>query len=167
MLNAETIIKTLALKQHPEGGWFIETYRSSEIIKKDSLPERFTGDRYFSTAIYFLLKENDISAFHRIKQDEIWHYHYGDSITIHTINKTGKYSKIRLGSNITNGETMQAVIPAGTLFAAEINSSKYNFSLAGCTVAPGFDFEDFEMPDRETLLKLYPEHKEVIIKLTT
>lgn len=166
MLKAETVIKKLGLKKHPEGGYFKETYRAGEKIPKDSLPERFSGDRNFSTAIYFLLKENDISIFHRIKQDELWHFYYGDPITIHTINEAGEYSNIILGHNIIKGETFQAVIPAGVYFGGEVNKSKFCFALAGCTVAPGFDFNDFEMPGREKLTKLYPSHKEIIRRLT-
>jgi hypothetical protein len=166
MMNAETIIKTLKLQKHPEGGYYSETYRSKEIIKKTYLPERFTGDRSFCTAIYFLLTEKDISAFHKIKQDELWHFYYGDPLTIHMINQEGVYSKIILGPNITEGETLQAVVSAGTYFGAEINNQTQHFSLVGCTVAPGFDFADFKMPERKELLKLFPKHGKIIKKLT-
>jgi len=166
MMNAEALIKTLNLKKHPEGGYYKETYKSDELIKQASLPERFHGDRSFSTAIYFLLTKKDISAFHKIKQDELWHFYYGDPLTIHMINQEGVYSYIKLGQNLIEGETLQAVVKAGTYFGAEVNNKTNYYSLAGCTVAPGFNFADFEMPARKKLLDLFPEHEEIIIKLT-
>lgn len=166
MINAETIIKTLNLKKHPEGGYYRQTYKSEEIIEQASLPDRFSGNRYFSTAIYFLLRETDISAFHKIKQDELWHFYFGDTLTIHMIDQKNNYSKIILGNNIAEGESLQAVVKAGTYFGAKVNNKSNNFSLTGCTVAPGFDFADFEMPDRKELLTLFPQHEKIIQKLT-
>lgn len=158
-------IAKLNLEPHPEGGFFKETYRSNEIIPKEALPERFSGDRSFSTSIYYLLDKDTFSAFHRIKQDEIWHYYDGTSLTIHIIDQGGSYFLRKLGKKMDEGETPQVVVPAGCFFAAEIND-KESFSLTGCTVAPGFDFDDFEMPNRKELIARFPRHEEVIIRFT-
>ena len=100
MNDAERWIQALQLRRHPEGGWFREVYRAQETIAHHSLPTRFTGDRPFSTAIYFLLNETDFSAFHRLKQDELWHSYDGTSLVIHMIDPTGNYSAVKLGRNI-------------------------------------------------------------------
>jgi hypothetical protein len=165
MENGNAWIEKLDLRPHPEGGFFKETYRSSEIIPGSALPERFEGDRVFSTGIYFLLPGGDFSAFHRIKQDELWHFYDGASLTIHEIDKGGVYSAVKLGRDILNGEYPQATIRAGSFFAASVNDPE-SFSLIGCTVAPGFDFTDFELPFRNELSGLFPQHREIIEKYT-
>jgi predicted cupin superfamily sugar epimerase len=165
MKDAEYWIENLGLQPHPEGGFFKETYRSKEIIPKSALPERFEGDRVFSTCIYFLLKGDEFSAFHRIKQDELWHFYDGSPLTVHIIDAYGAYSKIILGKNPEQGESLQTVVRAGCYFAAETNN-KESFSLVGCTVAPGFDFADLEMPSRAALIDLFPEHAEIVENLT-
>ncbi|KAA3610464.1 MAG: cupin domain-containing protein [Calditrichaeota bacterium] len=163
--SAESWIKELGLIKHPEGGWFKETYRSSEIVLTESLPDRFTGDRSFSTAIYFLLTSSEFSAFHRIKQDEIWHFYDGSSLTIHVIDPNGKYFTLNLGKEISEKESLQIVVKSGWLFGATVNLEE-SFSLVGCTVSPGFDFDDFKMPDREELSMQFPQHQDIIRKLT-
>ncbi len=165
MKNAEFWIKKLGLQKHPEGGWFKEAYRSGEFIRKEHLPERFKGERHHSTSIYFLITTAEFSAFHRIKSDELWHFYDGSAITIHMIDDAGKYSNVTLGKNIDKGEVLQYAIPQGVWFAAEIEE-KDSYSLVGCTVAPGFHFDDFELAKREELVKLFPKHKKVIERLT-
>ncbi len=163
-MNAAELIKKLDLTPHPEGGYYKEIFRADEIIDVKFLPQRYTGNRCFSTSIYFLLEKNQVSKFHRLKSTEIWYYHYGCPLTLHIIEK-GNYSKIILGSNILNGEVLQTAIPVGAWFAAEVND-KNSFTLSGCNVAPGFDFMDFELGDRNYLINNFPKHKEVIIRLT-
>ncbi len=158
-------VEKLNLRPHPEGGFFKETYRSNEIIPQNALPDRFSGERSFSTSIYFLLNKDNFSAFHRIKQDELWHFYDGSSLTVHIIDQDGAYFTKKLGKDIDGNETPQVMVYAGSFFAAEVNN-KESFSFTGCTVAPGFDFDDFEMPDRKELLKQFPEHKEIIKKFT-
>jgi predicted cupin superfamily sugar epimerase len=165
MKNAEYWIEKLGLRKHPEGGWFKEIYRSGEFIKKEHLPERFTSERHHSTSIYFLITIEEFSAFHRIKSDELWHFYEGSAITIHMIDETGKYSKVTLGKEIEKGEVFQYAIPQGVWFAATVDAEN-SFGLVGCTVAPGFHFEDFELGKREELVNMFPENKEVIQKLT-
>ena len=165
MINANYWIKKLGLKRHPEGGYFKETYRSSEVILKQTLPARFNGDRVFSTCIYFLLDKKEFSAFHAIQQDEVWHFYEGSSLTVHIIDQKGVYSTLKLGRNIENGDSFHAVVRAGCWFAATVNKTEA-YALVGCTVAPGFDFADFKMGDRNNLVALYPEHRDIIEKYT-
>jgi predicted cupin superfamily sugar epimerase len=165
MRDAHFWIDRLNLTRHPEGGFFRETYRSEETIARECLPERFAGDRAFSTAIFFLLPANEISAFHRIRQDEVWHFYEGSALVIHVIDPRGSYSAIRLGLAVELGETPQAVVRGGCCFGASIGEGGA-YALVGCTVAPGFDFDDLEIPRREELLARYPQHRSIIEKLT-
>lgn len=160
-MTAADWVARLALARHPEGGWFRETYRSDEGVARAHLPPRFDGDRAFSTAIYYLLESGDFSALHRIRQDEVWHHYDGSPLTLHLISPAGAYSTRALGGA---GEP-QAVAPAGWLFAATVDDAA-SFTLAGCTVAPGFDFADFEMPGRDELLARHPGLRPAIEGLT-
>lgn len=161
--TASFYINNLNLQPHPEGGYFKETYRAPESIPSGALPERFTADRSFSTAIYYLLEQGDYSGFHRIKSDECWHFYAGDTLLIHII-EGNTYSCIKLGPGVHAGEVFQFVVPANAWFASE-PSGKSAFCLVGCTVAPGFDFSDFEMADKNDLLAAYPKFTEVISRL--
>jgi predicted cupin superfamily sugar epimerase len=165
MKDAKYYIKNLQMQPHPEGGYFKETYRSEEIISKDGLPARFAGNRNISTAIYYLLEQGDFSAFHRIKSDECWHFYAGETLLIHMIDNAGNYSCIKLGHHLVDSERFQFVVPAGIWFASEpaLNTP---FALVGCTVAPGFDFTDFEMADRNELLKDNRQHETIIKRLS-
>lgn len=163
--RAKKWIEKLNLIKHPEGGYFRETYRSLESIKQDHLPRRFSGNRVFSTCIYFLLTGDDFSAFHTIRQDEIWHFYDGTASTIHIIDTAGKYYTRILGKDIDKGEELQIIIKAGYIFGASVNSSSA-YTLVGCTVAPGFDYDDFKMHSRKELLRKFPAHGEIIAKLT-
>jgi len=162
--TAEYFIERLQLQPHPEGGFFKENYRSTGLISSQCLPVSFSGDRNYSTAIYFLLQQGDFSAFHRIKSDECWHFYAGGTLLIHIIDKDGTYSCIHLGKNIHEGETFQFVVPAASWFASE-PSHVTEFSLVGCTVAPGFDFDDFEMADANMLSEKYHQHHSLIHRL--
>ena len=121
-------------------------------------------NRNVSTAIYFLLEEKNRSAFHRIKSDELWFFHQGQPLEIYSI-ENGQLNSIVLGNDVLNGELPQAVIPANTWFAAKVKDSK-GYALVSCTVAPGFDFEDFELAKREELIQQFPHLKEVIEEFT-
>lgn len=166
MKTASYWIEKYNLLPHPEGGHYAETYRSAESIKGNALPAHFTGDRAFSTGIYFLLEKIDFSAFHRIKSDEMWHFYAGDALDIFVIYpETGNLETIKLGSDPDNGEVFQAVVPAGAWFGSRPASGS-NYALVGCTVSPGFDFADFEMAERETLLNTFSQHSILITELT-
>jgi len=163
--RVQLLIKNLGLEKHIEGGYFAETYRSDIILKLQHLPERFGKDRNISTAIFFLLTENEFSAFHKLKADEVWHFYEGSTLNIYVIDENGNLNIKLLGRNIDKGKSFQVVVKSGQWFAAEI-SDKDSYSLVGCTFSPGFDFSDFELGNRELLIKLYPKHKIIIEKLT-
>ncbi|MFD2932244.1 cupin domain-containing protein [Spirosoma flavum] len=175
-MTAAYYVQTFNMQPHPEGGYFAETYRSAETISQSDLPSRFGGTRSFCTAIYFLLESHHVSAFHRIKSDEIWHFYAGSPLEIFVISSTGELTIIRLGNNPEQGEVFQAVVPAGCWFGSKpaVDSDALdslavgvNFSFVGCTVAPGFDFADFDMANRSTLLADFPQHQATIESLTT
>ncbi len=150
---------------HPEGGYFREMYRSDEMIKKECLPERYNGDRSFSTSIYFLLEGEQTSKFHRIKSDEQWHFYDGSSVKIFILGEQGELNITTLGRNNLNGEVFQTIIKRGNWFAAEL-IDKNSFALVGCVVSPGFEFSDFELGKRKELVTKFPEHNDLIRRLT-
>jgi uncharacterized protein len=164
MQTAEYWIRHLFLQVHPEGGFYKETYRAAEQIPPPGLPDRFDGARSFSTAIYFLLRSRDRSLFHRIKSDELWHFHAGTSLSLYVLYNHA-LSIYKLGPNPEKGESLQVVIPANSWFGAKVNDEN-SYTLSGCTVAPGFDFHDFEMGERSALLKEFADHRAVIDLLT-
>jgi len=158
------LIQKYNLEPHSEGGWYKQTYKSNEEIGADALPERFGASRAFSTAIYFLLEKGNFSAFHRIKSDECWHFYAGDPLLIYIIEQTGRLKVISLGSDHEKGQSFQYVVPANCWFASRpAPGSEYCF--VGCTVSPGFEFEDFELADATELSVMYPQHKSIIIEL--
>lgn len=165
MNSVNEIINELDLKPHPEGGYFKETYRSTGTIKEGSLDPAYGGNRNYSTCIYFLLTSDSFSAFHRIKQDEIWHFYDGSPIALHIISENGVHSQHMIGRDFAKGEVPQLVVPGGCWFAAEVINTDY-FSLVGCTVSPGFSFEDFELKSRQELVSIFPEHESIISKFT-
>ncbi len=118
-MNANYFINRLQLQTHPEGGFFREIYRSGEKIASEGLPKRFEGDRNFSTAIYYLLRQGEHSLFHRIKSDECWHFYAGETLLIHIIEPGGKYYCIKLGSNIYPGRNFSVCSTCHAWFAAE------------------------------------------------
>jgi len=162
--DARYWIEKLGLEPHPEGGYFRQSYKAELVVPKSALPEGFAGARAASTAIYFLLEGKNFSAFHRLRSDEVWHFYAGDPL-VHGIEPEGKYFSILLGRDLEAGQVLQTVVPAGCWFASHVPDWK-SFALVGCTVAPGFEFEDFEMGKREELARAYPQHRDVIERLT-
>jgi uncharacterized protein len=160
----DQIVAHYQMLPHPEGGYYKETYKSEEWIPHIGLPNRFGGNRYFGTAIYFLLDQGNFSAFHRIKSDETWHFYAGQTLEIFVLHDNGELQIIQLGNQIQQGETFQATVPAGAWFASR-PAANTAFSLVGCTVAPGFDFEDFELAKAEELVELFPQHTRLIREL--
>ena len=165
METLEALIEKLELQPHPEGGYFKETYRSEEVISKTCLPDVFQGERNYSTGIYYLLKSDDFSAFHRINQDEMWHFYLGDSITLSMISEEGILTTIEIGNDVLKGQSPQFVVPKDYWFAAKVQRPN-SYSLVGCTVAPGFDFNDFELASCKELVDKFPQHIEIIKTLT-
>ncbi len=164
MLSINELVKHFDMLPHPEGGYYKETYRSNELIARNALPQRFVGDRNFSTAIYFLLEKGNFSGFHKIQSDECWHFYAGQTLLIYVLHNNGELQIITLGNNIMNGEVFQAEVPAGCWFASE-PAPNSEFSFVGCTVAPGFDFADFELAKAKELIKDFSQHNVLIKRL--
>ena len=164
MYTGNYFIEKLGLKEHPEGGYYSECLKSSDIIDAHSVDAAFGGDRRLWTSIYFLLKDREVSRVHRITSDEIWYYHSGTPLVIHIITKEGELKKVRLGLDAEREEQPQVLVPKGCIFGALMDGPGY--SLVGCMVSPGFDYEDFELLSREDLIKEYPQHEFIIKRLT-
>lgn len=152
----QQIVKSLNLLPHPEGGFYAETYRSTEII-----PGK---ERNLMTAIYFLLTSDNVSRFHRIKSDELWFFHAGSPLTVHTLDQNG-HTEYAVGSNYEKGEQLQLLVPKDTIFGSSVKEAN-SYSLVSCVVAPGFDFADFELFSKDQLLPLFPDCEEIISRLT-
>jgi len=163
--QAALLIEQYGMRPHPESGFFAETYRSPGLIPRAALPAEYAGERCFSTAIVFLLQENDFSALHRLRQDEVWHFYLGGALRLVMISPDGKFSEFILGRNGAAGDVVQAVVPAGYWFGAK-PATGAAFSFVGCTVAPGFDFADFELADRFNLLAKFPALETILLGFT-
>ena len=162
MKHAQYYIDKHKLMPHPEGGYFRELYRSKGIIPAGSV-EGYNADRNFATSIYFLLQSGNKSHFHQLKSDELWYFHIGSALRLHCICPSGEYKQIILGSE--EDSIYQITIPAGTIFGAEVIQSN-SFTLLSCMVAPGFDFNDFRLMNRDEMLNMFPYHKDVILQFT-
>lgn len=150
------LIDQFNLQAHPEGGFYSEEYRS-EITLPNS-------DRQLMTSIYFLLPSEHVSHFHRIKSDELWFFHEGSPLTVHTLNENG-HTEHLVGLNLSAGQTPQLLVKGDTIFGSSVNEEN-SYSFVSCVVAPGFDFRDFELFTSEELLKDYSGSEEIIRKLT-
>ena len=164
-MTVETLVKELNLLPHPEGGYYKETYRSEGTIKQTCLTSDFSGDRNIATGIYFLIEKGNFSALHKIKSDETWHFYYGDALEVIEINEQGNLTITQIGLNLQKGETFQYTVKANTWFGSRV-SANGSFSLVGCTVYPGFDFNDFELAQQQDLIQLFPQHRQLILELT-
>ncbi|WP_238915974.1 cupin domain-containing protein [Clostridium sp. YIM B02555] len=160
MYTADYFVKQLDMIPHQEGGFYKEVYDSEDNVSVENINE----PRKLWTTIYFLLRDGEVSNFHRLKSDEMWYYHAGSSLTIYMINPEGELIIEQLGLDIENGEKPQVLVPKGYIFGSAMNNSGY--ALVGCMVAPGFEFKDFELFERNYLLDKYPIFKEIILKLT-
>jgi predicted cupin superfamily sugar epimerase len=152
-------IRVLGLAAHPEGGWFREVFRSPERIGREGLPARFPGARSLATSILYLLGAGECSRFHRLRADELWCHHAGGAVHLHLLERGGAR---RL---VVGGDTPQVTVPHGTWFAAEPEPGAA-FALAGCFVSPGFEFEDFELGNRDQLLAGFPGERERVMRFT-
>jgi hypothetical protein len=157
--DVRAIIARFRLVPHPEGGFYAETFRSTDVVSR-----RDGAAREASTAIYFLLPPGAFSALHVVEADEVWHHYWGGPLELTTITPAGALAKLRLGDALDEGEVPQAVVPRGVWQAARPAGDRA--ALVGCTVAPGFRFEDFAMPPRDELLARFPSHADVVRALT-
>ena len=161
MHNASYWINRLGMKPHVEGGFYAEVYQSPLHFQKEQLPASFQGNRPAATHIYYLLQQGQRSAFHRIASDELWHHYDGGSLLIYEITGHGILQTHQLGIDDQPGERPFCFIQAGNWFGA-LPAETADFVLVGCTVAPGFDFDEFEMADTETLVAQFPDQEEII-----
>ncbi len=164
MYTAEHFISKLGLEKHIEGGYFKEVYRNQHLLSGQIYSEGFEDKRALATTIYFLLQSGQVSRFHSLKFDEIWFYHYGCPMLLHSIDSSGSYSAAVLGLGLDRGEMPQVLVPAHTIFGAE-PLDRDSFSLVSCMVTPGFDFRDFVLYTEEELLSRYPQHADIISRL--
>ncbi|MGL5041585.1 MAG: cupin domain-containing protein [Culicoidibacterales bacterium] len=157
-MDKQKWIEELGLTEHVEGGWYNLCYTSNKRIENGNGAQRPSA-----TSIYFLLEAGNFSAFHRLQADEIWYYHCGSPFHIIGIDLKGKLHHYHLGKNIEVGEKLQVVIPKGWIFGSYVEKE---FGIVGCMVTPGFEYADFELFTAQALLEKYPEHHEMINKLT-
>jgi len=165
MNTADYFIKNLNMTPHPEGGFYKEIYASEENITSNDLKVEFEGSRILWTSIYFLLRDGEVSNFHRLKSDEMWYYHSGSPLTIYMISPKGEFITEQLGLDIENNEKPQVLVPKDYIFGSAMNNKGY--ALVGCMVSPGFEFKDFELFKRNELIEKYPQHQQIILKLTS
>lgn len=164
--TAEALRAHFGLKPHPEGGHYLRTYASSGRIPAQALPAPFGGERLYSTAIVYLLEAGQKSHLHRIRQDELWHFHLGGPLRLVMISPGGKAAEILLGPEVLVGQRVQFAVPAGFWFGAT-PAPGAAYSLVGCTVAPGFDFADFELAERAALQNQFPRLEQLIAEFTS
>lgn len=163
--TAQELIRVYGLERHPEGGYFRESYRAAGLATAAEPPACLSGPRNFSTAIYFLLPAGAASRLHRIKSDELWHFYLGGPLVIAQLFPDGRTERAVLGRDLKAGQELQHMVPAGCWFGA-YPADTADYSFVGCTVAPGFDFADFELGGRAALLERFPHAAELIERLT-
>ena len=166
MPTADELIRHLQLQPHPkEGGFFRETYRAAESFAASALPPRYQGARSASTAIYYLLTPGTYSALHRLQTDEIFHFYLGDPLRMLQLFPDGSTRTIVLGPDLLGGQQVQVVAPRG-VWQGSLLEPGGAFALLGCTVAPGFEYVDYEAGDRRMLSARYAAAAELIRRLT-
>ena len=154
--EAQRLIAAYRLQQHPEGGWYRETYRSAERVTTSRGTVRSA-----TTSIYFLLTSDVFSAFHRLSSDETWHFYRGDPVTIEVIEASGRHESRILGAD----DVLQTTIVPGAHFAAHVDAPD-GYALVGCDVAPGFEFAEFQLTTRSMLTAAYPHLGPLIARYT-
>jgi predicted cupin superfamily sugar epimerase len=162
--TAEYFIEKLNMQPHPEGGYYNECFQSELMIQASKLDSNFDGDRNLWTSIYFLLREGEVSHFHRLKSDELWYYHAGESLTIYVITEDGNIIEHQLGLDMEKGEQPQVLVPKNCIFGSTMKQPGY--SLVGCMVSPWFTYKDFEMIPMEDLLLKHSGEEEIIRKMS-
>lgn len=153
----QELITKFNLQAHPEGGFYSETYRSDQLTASQ--------DRNLVTCIYFLLTSENVSNFHRIKSDEMWFFHEGSSLSVHTLDPQNGHLQHTVGNDIQKGQSPQLLVPKNTIFGSSVTDEN-SYSFVSCVVAPGFDFNDFELFSRATLFENFPEERAIIERLT-
>jgi predicted cupin superfamily sugar epimerase len=163
--NSRRLVELLELSPHPEGGYFRETFRATAQVQRPADVASPADRRAAGTAIYFLLPGATFSAWHRVRSDEVWHHYDGVPVELHVIDPAGIHHVMILGR-----ERPQQVVPAHWLQAARplppLHGELADYALCGCTVSPGFEFSDFEIPTRSELRHMFPHLDAIIDELT-
>ncbi len=166
MPTADELIRRLNLQPHPaEGGYFRETYRAADLWPAPALPARYAGDRRASTAIYYLLTPGTCSALHRLQSDEVFHFYLGSPVRMLQLDPDGGGRTIVLGPDLLADQRVQVVVPRG-VWQGSLLEPGGDFALLGCTVAPGFEYADYEHGERPALVRQYPAFADLITRLT-
>jgi uncharacterized protein len=166
-MTADEVKKILGLTPHPrEGGFYIRTYESDEMLPAQSFVEgRYPGARHTGTAIYYLLEPDTFSEMHRLNSDEIFHFYTGDAVEMLQLKTDGSGLVIRIGNRLGEGERPQVMVPRDVWQGSHLLAGG-KWALLGCTVSPGFEFEDYETATRDELCAGWPAFDELIRKLT-
>lgn len=166
-MDIEDIVRLLKLEPHPtEGGYFAETYRSADRLPPDPFGGRYDGPRSASTAIYYLITPDSFSALHRVATDEVFHFYLGDPVEQLRLHPDGRGEVVLLGNDLAAGAVPQSMVPRGTWQGARLVPGG-RYALFGATVAPGFDFADYEHGDGPALAAAYPAFADRIATLAT
>lgn len=165
-MTKDRLIALLGLEPlEPEGGFFRETYRAADTIPAECLAGRYSGDRAFATAIYYLLTPGEVSKMHRLVSDEVFHFLLGGPVTMLQLHPGGRSETITLGPDIEQGQRLQVIVPRGVWQGCLLEPGT-EYALMGVTVAPGFEYADYEHGDRDTLIAGWPDTRELIERLT-
>ena len=166
-MTAEEMKKLLGLRPHPrEGGWYVRTYEAAELVAAEAFSdERYASARRTGTAIYYLLEPETFSEMHRLKSDEVFHFYMGDAVEMLQLATGGRGERILIGTDLAAGERPQVVARSGVWQGSRLKAGG-SWALMGCSVSPGFEFEDYETGGREELSARWPEFAAEIVKLT-
>jgi uncharacterized protein len=166
--TAQALIKHYNMERIPdEGPWFTLTYRSEDLLPADALPKRYDGARVAGNAIIALITPTEFSALHKLKTDEVWHYYLGDPLQLLILHPDGSGEVVILGPDVLHGQQLQHVVPRDSWQGAlPLNTKADAYTVFGDTLAPGFEYSDFEMGYRDELQHAFPHHAELIEKLT-
>ncbi len=166
-MTAEDVKKMLGLRPHPrEGGWYVRTYEASEWVDGAAFSDgRYVDARRTGTAIYYLLEEGTFSEMHRLRSDEVFHFYAGDAVEMIQLREGGLGERVVIGNDLAAGQRPQVVVPRGVWQGARLVRGG-RWALLGCTVSPGFEFEDYEAGERGELCSEWPEFAVEILELT-
>ena len=166
-MTAEEVKKLLGLKPHPrEGGWYVRTYEATEMVATAAFSDgRYAGARRTGTAIYYLLEPETFSEMHRLQSDEVFHFYAGDAVEMLQLREGRRGATIVIGNDLLRGQRPQAVVERGVWQGSRLVKGG-RWALLGCTVSPGFEFEDYETGERAELCAGWPEFAEEIRALT-
>jgi hypothetical protein len=166
-MTADEVKKLLGLAPHPrEGGWYVRTYEAGELVAAEAFADgRYAGARRTGTAIYYLLEPETFSEMHRLQSDEVFHFYGGDAVEMLQLREGGEGRMVVMGSDLLLGQRPQVVVERGVWQGSRLVKGG-RWALLGCTVSPGFEFEDYETGERADLSAGWPKFVVEITALT-